>query len=551
MASGSKPLLHDAKQQLLLLLDEDPAKIPSILKFLQDKPPHAEIQDLVPLDELAIRVELITSIVKKMQKHFKTALNDINDFSFASLLVMPLHALRRLDQDILKHFYLGDLLDANEATYRPPYLSTVKGVLDIFFAKNMDRRGSTKSGSVTKSDSVTKSSSAKRATAQTGSDSPSKRTRVDVVKGKGLDTGENQRPEAPSKVVKGLSKSNEAEKGKRRRHDGYACKVLNTANPEVCHIIPWSSGKDTTVIETFRHGLSKMMLLLELVTNDDNNNNNNNPEADPLRVLGEIQGLAELFCSEPGCSDMAWNMVCLNRQLHDWWGRAQIGFRPLGIVDGDNTEEKKVQVQLYWMPTNLRSSRTAVPYEAKVLPRDVDKLKDRLNEVRTRPQAAAETGGWYAVCRTALGDPSWPGHPVMTGDIFEWSVKTADAGKMKKAFELQWALIRIAAIAGGAGPATWDEEDDEDHGSAVEAWIASLPGPERMVDSSIPVITPILSPRTPILSPRSPRPSSVLSQVLRPQPAAREDLPSTAAEKAPSSPTKSAVQRRGENKPPK
>ncbi|KAK5651015.1 hypothetical protein OQA88_2099, partial [Cercophora sp. LCS_1] len=509
MASGSKQLLHDSKQQLLLLLDEDPAKIPFILKFLQGTPPRAEIQDLTPLDELAIRVELIASIVKKLQEGYKMALDGINDFSFAALLITPLHVLRRLNQDVTQHIFLGELLDATEG----PHSNTVKGVLNIFLAKNTDRCGGAKSGSVTtgsvttgsvaksgsvttgsvttgsvaKSGSVTTGSvttgsvakpgsattgSDKRATTQTRSDQPAKRTRVDV-KGKGLDTG--QRPEAPSKVVKGLSKSSEAEKGKRRRHDGDACKVLNTANPEVCHIIPWSSSKDTAVVATFRYGLSKIMQMLELVTSDDSSN----PEADPLRVMAETRGLTNLFCSEPGCSDKAWNMVCLNRQLYDWWGRAQIGFRPLGIVDGDNTEEKKVQVQLYWMPTNLRSNRAAVPYKAKVLPRDVDKLKDRLNEIHTRPQAAIETGGWYAVCRTALGDQSLPGHPVITGDIFEWSVKTADAWKMKRAFELQWALIRIVAIAGGAGPATLDE-DNEDHGSAVEAWIASLPGPERM-----------------------------------------------------------------------
>ncbi|KAK5651105.1 hypothetical protein OQA88_13268, partial [Cercophora sp. LCS_1] len=489
MASGSKQLLHDSKQQLLLLLDEDPAKIPFILKFLQGTPPpRAEIQDLIPLDELAIRVELIASIVKKLQEKFAMALDGINDFSFAALLVTPLHVLRRLNQDVTQHIFLGELLDATEG----PHSNTVKVVLNIFLAKNTDRCGGAKSGSVTtgsvaKSGSVTtgsvaklgsvttgsvaKPGSAKRATTQTGSDQPAKRTRADV-KGKGLDTG--QRPEVPSKVVKGLSKSSEAEKGKRRRYDGDACKVLNTANPEVCHIIPWLSSKDTAVVATFRRGLWKMMQILELVTSNDSSD----PEAD------SPQGLTNLFCSEPGCSDKAWNMVCLNRQLHDWWGRAQIGFRPLGIVDGDNMEEKKVQVQLYWMPTILRSNRATVPYEAKVLPRDVDKLKDRLNEIHTRPQTAVETGGWYAVCRS-VGDQSLPGYPVMTGDIFEWSVKTADAWKMKRAFELQWALIRIVAIAGGAGPATLDE-DDEDHGSAVEAWIASLPGPEWMLDPATP-----------------------------------------------------------------
>ncbi|KAK1749822.1 hypothetical protein QBC47DRAFT_365880 [Echria macrotheca] len=49
----------------------------------------------------------------------------------------------------------------------------------------------------------------------------------------------------------------------------------------------------------------------------------------------------------------------LRRKFNDWakdprnsWYEIEpIGFRPLGIVDGGNTEEKKVQVQLYWMPT--------------------------------------------------------------------------------------------------------------------------------------------------------------------------------------------------------
>ncbi|KAK5651093.1 hypothetical protein OQA88_13697, partial [Cercophora sp. LCS_1] len=139
-------------QQLLLLLDEDPAKIPFILKFLQGTPLlRAEIQDLIPLDELAIRVELIASIIKKLQEKFAMALDGINNFSFAALFVTPLHVLWRLNQDVAQHISLGELLD-------DPTPYTVKGVLHIFLAKNTN-----------------------------------------------------------SKVVKGLLKSSEAEKGKRRR----------------------------------------------------------------------------------------------------------------------------------------------------------------------------------------------------------------------------------------------------------------------------------------------------------------------------------------------
>ncbi|KAK1760109.1 hypothetical protein QBC47DRAFT_426993 [Echria macrotheca] len=137
------------------------------------------------------------------------------------------------------------------------------------------------------------------------------------------------------------------------------------------------------------------------------------------------------------------------------------------------------------MPSNLRPNRAAVPYQAKVLPRDLDSLRDRLNEVSTRPDAARDVKR-YAACRTAAGDKEAPGHPVMTGDIFEWSVKTDDAWKMMRAFELQWALIRIVAIAGGAGPHDGDDRDDYDRGLAVKAWIDSLPEISEMEHLPIP-----------------------------------------------------------------
>jgi hypothetical protein len=56
-----------------------------------------------------------------------------------------------------------------------------------------------------------------------------------------------------------------------------------------------------------------------------------------------------------------------------WWKCGQIGYRPLGNVNGKDETEKKVQVQFYGMPTNLRPNRKTVPYETKV-------LRDNIND---------------------------------------------------------------------------------------------------------------------------------------------------------------------------
>jgi len=42
------------------------------------------------------------------------------------------------------------------------------------------------------------------------------------------------------------------------------------------------------------------------------------------------------------------------------------------------------------------------------------------------------------------------GRPLATGDTFDVVVLKADQEKMKMAFDLQWSLIRIAALTGAA-----------------------------------------------------------------------------------------------------
>ena len=134
------------------------------------------------------------------------------------------------------------------------------------------------------------------------------------------------------------------------------------------------------------------------------------------------------FTGGLGVSDKLWNMVSLNPQLHVWWGKAYFGFKCLGILPGD---EPSVRVQFVWMP------RATTMWQEDC--RDEDELRVHITNNRS---PLVEQG--VAAFRLS-------GRPLSTGDVFNIPVAKADAKKkMKMAFDLQWALIRIAALTGGA-----------------------------------------------------------------------------------------------------
>ncbi|KAI5867512.1 hypothetical protein GGS23DRAFT_548717 [Durotheca rogersii] len=43
-------------------------------------------------------------------------------------------------------------------------------------------------------------------------------------------------------------------------------------------------------------------------------------------------------------------MICLNPQLHVWWGKAYFGFECLGVVYGPSGGDSIIQLRLHWLP---------------------------------------------------------------------------------------------------------------------------------------------------------------------------------------------------------
>lgn len=136
----------------------------------------------------------------------------------------------------------------------------------------------------------------------------------------------------------------------------------------------------------------------------------------------------------------------MDAQLHKWWREGFFAFDPLSIdhdfIFKDDTKTyTRIKLQFHWMP------RRKDP-DAKAPPLKISKLS------QSREALSAMLGKTYGDL-----DPNNPifaedrqvsvCHHLRTGDIFYVKVEHRLADRMLTPFKLQWAVIKIYAVAGG------------------------------------------------------------------------------------------------------
>ena len=207
------------------------------------------------------------------------------------------------------------------------------------------------------------------------------------------------------------------EKNKRKVLDDDRCIVLGTAHPDICHIIPHSFNKTPLKVAWLQENLDSVAPFFNLDDTD----------------------LHTLFSHRVGVSDRRWNLVSLEKQLHDWWGRFYFAFKYLGTTEplaGNDEAIATLKIQFHWMP------------------RKAD------NNYLTTEERTAQN--WTAQFKASYGDPTTTkpscaitrpanGRIIKTGDLFYVRIAEKKLDKMVHAFAVQWALTKILAMAGGAG----------------------------------------------------------------------------------------------------
>lgn len=215
-----------------------------------------------------------------------------------------------------------------------------------------------------------------------------------------------------SQVTDSSSKVNRkmSEKAKCKQRDGDRCIMTKTDCPQVCHVLPFSwSGSD--------HGKIIGGLFTEMM--------------DQL-LFAEVVVDAEMrFALTTGELDKSWNMICLSASLHTWWGKCYFGLKYLGMTPSDE-DKVTVKLEFRWLKQNQHTKA--------IHTLDQQQRRDFRDELLQTPDPAVAAN----VC------PS--NRPILSGQTVDVTLDDGDAPYFISAIKIQWALVQLAAMSGGAEP---------------------------------------------------------------------------------------------------
>ncbi|KAL6697680.1 hypothetical protein J3F84DRAFT_369669 [Trichoderma pleuroticola] len=231
---------------------------------------------------------------------------------------------------------------------------------------------------------------------------------------------------------------NANERAKCVARDGGACILTGAAFPNVCYIVPFEINASEASLAHYR---DQFFHLTHLVRKG---------------VHAQVMGLLD---SGLGCSDKAWNMLCLHPTLREWWSKCFFGLKcigigpnPYGVLDVQRkyTGSYLVKLQFHWMPRN-----------SGVHPRDYTQPDNdtiqKMLKIKERDDDAISEAQKSSSCR------------LETGQIFTLSMSHEDATKMQMMIDIQWANVRLAAMSGL--PGSWGLLNHSPQESTVESWL--------------------------------------------------------------------------------
>lgn len=210
--------------------------------------------------------------------------------------------------------------------------------------------------------------------------------------------------------------------------DGSKCVVIDDEDPDVCHVVPFGWSKNGK-------NLGKSVRYLDAIS--------------PFMAKEDFDSLFAHLTKHQRCTDQRWNMISLSQKLHRRWGKAHWAFKVLGSSDPDDEGNTDVTIQFYWM----RRPAGSTPDEPENL------YPDQLSEWATGGPAPILGHSAHNFHRDRIH------RLIMTGDTFKVNMPKDEAPRFIQMMDLQWLIIRIAAMAGAAGHAEYLFGDGDDGGS--------------------------------------------------------------------------------------
>ncbi|KAM0557982.1 hypothetical protein ACHAPJ_005147 [Fusarium lateritium] len=271
---------------------------------------------------------------------------------------------------------------------------------------------------------------------------------------------ETNRPEDIKSNTKIKTKvyRNQTERGTCLKRDGHACIVTNLANPQVCHIVPFSFNDD-------KDNVQKTSSLFS---------------ATKYMVGEEFLQKYESYLANPsvlGASDKPWNMICLNSQLHTWWARGYLAFKCLGIDPPRQGESDfKVKLQFHWMP--MLKKRIGEDITVTGAGTVWENIASELELFHSSGNKQPVPRDGYGEVRMELKS----GEQLETGHIFYVEMDGPNSILFKAMIDVQWACIMVHTMSAAAGSLELPQDEDPD--DYIEQWLesqAKIPAEERPI----------------------------------------------------------------------
>ncbi|KAM0347608.1 hypothetical protein ACHAPU_004621 [Fusarium lateritium] len=214
------------------------------------------------------------------------------------------------------------------------------------------------------------------------------------------------------------------EKAKCLKRGKNACIFMDTPDPVVCHIIPYS-WNDTKEHNNATGGVKRGGgSLLSF-----------NIDLDALHICNPL---------ELGATDKSWNMISLDRELYDRWSKGHCAFKCLGfeVTEGGGA---KVTLQFWWMPQTKRRCGQAIDIVNTNDDNDWYALIEELKEFHARGNPPSTLGDEANHLVTKSGAS------LQSGYLIYLQIPEQGAVLFKQAMEIQWASILFTSLSGAAG----------------------------------------------------------------------------------------------------
>ncbi|KAF5626028.1 hypothetical protein F52700_8743 [Fusarium sp. NRRL 52700] len=287
-----------------------------------------------------------------------------------------------------------------------------------------------------------------------------------------------QRDSLEQELQKKKASRSDGEKKKCNERDGYACVITKLADPDACHIFPFALNEKIETIgrtEKFFEATESLM------------------SADFRTTYTPLMANARNL----GGSDKVWNLICLNKTLHDWWGRGYWGFQFHGIEPVSDGDTKMVKVTLIfrWLPRFM--------VMRKKQPDDITLEGDNnsLDALNRELGLFHQDESYYP---TEV--PVKPGHvefrlhtgeTLKSGQEFHFIMGVEVAPRFEDMVKLQWASLRLFVMKGGGDVDSLSGEDDSDDGADDKAQFGvkeEMPRPEQLSGETVEKEPDALSP---------------------------------------------------------